>query len=205
MLLTGCRWCLMLWWLKARRAHTLLPASYGVFVALVLLLQGVVADLPSFLAGGDNPVVATLMAPVPLYAALLVSLESRLHAAEDTGTRLVRGMDVGLVVAVVAAAALAGFIIGSLLESAGALAVGRNTAFLVGLMLSTRPLIGARAVMIPVVWLLAVMLFGFDHGHPYFWSVLPRANSDPIALAAAAVALAAGLTCQLTLRPRADS
>ncbi|MDJ1135685.1 hypothetical protein [Streptomyces iconiensis] len=66
----------MIWWLKARRAPTLLLASYGTFVVLVLLFQGVVAGLPSLLAGGDNPVVATLMAPVPLCVALLVSLDS---------------------------------------------------------------------------------------------------------------------------------
>lgn len=192
----------MIWWLKARRAPTLLLASYAAFAVLVLLLQGVVADLPSFLTGGDNPVVATLMAPVPLYAALLVSLESRLHAAEDTSVRAVKVMDVGLVLTVVAAAALAGFVIGSLLDSSSALAVGRNTAFLVGLMLCVRPLIGAPAVMPPVVWLLAVMLFGFDHGHPHFWSVLPRANDDPIALTASAMALAGGLACQLAIRPR---
>ncbi|MDJ1135686.1 hypothetical protein [Streptomyces iconiensis] len=114
-------------------------------------------------------------------------------------------MDAGLVLTVVAAAVLAGLVIGSLLDSPSALAVGRNTCFLVGLMLCARPLMGAPAVMAPVVWLLAVMLFGFGQGHPYFWSVLPRANGDPIALTAAAVALAGGLTCQLTLRPRAAS
>lgn len=195
----------MRWWLKARRIHTTLLTSYAVFVALVLLLQDVVADLPSFLTGGDNPVVAILMAPVPLYAALMVSLESRLPAAEDTGTRPVRLMDAGLVLTVIAAAALAGTVIGLSFASSSALAVGRNTAFLVGLTLCTRPLIGSPAVMTPVAWLLAVMLFGFDHGHPYFWSVLPRANDDPIALTAAAVSLALGLVGQMTLRPRAIS
>lgn len=193
----------MLWWLKARRVPTQLLALYGVFIVMVLLLQDVVADLPSFITAGGNPVVATLIAPVPLYAGLMVSLESRLPAAEDTGVRPVLALDVALVLLVVAGAGLAGLVIGSALDSPSALAVGRNTSFLVGLMLCTRPLFGPAAVMTPVVWLLAVMLFGFERGHPYFWSVLPRPNGDPIALSAAALALALGITCQLAFRRRA--
>ncbi|NGO70878.1 hypothetical protein [Streptomyces boncukensis] len=196
----------MWWWIKARRAHTLLPAALTVFALFALLVQDAVARLPSFLTGSDNPVVAMLLVPMPLCAALMMTLESRLTAAEDSATRRVRARDAGLTLTAVGAAALVGFVLGAALDSDTALAVGRNTAFLTGLMLCVRAAAGAPAVMAPVVWFLAVALFGFDRAnHPYFWTVLPRDFGDPAAALAAAVALAAGLTAQLGLRPRTDS
>ncbi|QHF95273.1 hypothetical protein DEH18_16980 [Streptomyces sp. NHF165] len=191
----------MPWWLKARRVPALLLPSYLVFLLLVLTFQDLVADVPAVLTGSENPVVAMLLAPVPLYAALLVCLETKLSAAEDTATRNVRMLDAVLALGTVAVAACTGLLIGTLADSPTAVTVGRNTAFLVGLMLCARPLAGAAAVMVPAAWQLAVMLFGFQQGHPSSWSVLPRAAGDPLALAASLAALIAGVGLHLVTRP----
>ncbi|GGR86812.1 hypothetical protein GCM10010252_26870 [Streptomyces aureoverticillatus] len=196
----------MWWWVKARRAHTLLPAALTFLTALVLLVHDTVTQLPSFLTGGDNPVMAMLLVPVPLCAALLMSLESRLHSAEASSARRVRPRDAGLTLAAVGAATAVGLGAGAVLDSDTAVALGRNTAFLTGLMLCVRAVAGTPAVMTPLAWFAAIVFFGFDRtGHPTFWTVLPRANDDPVATTAAALTLAAGLAVQLSTRPRTDS
>ncbi|MET7639818.1 hypothetical protein [Streptomyces sp. NPDC005438] len=190
----------MLWWLRARRVTTYLSGALLAFTVLTVLLQDTVARLPSFLTGGDNPVVAMLLVPVPLYATLLLCLENRLPA-EATAVRTVRLWDVGLALATVAAASLVGLVLGAVLDAPAALSLGRNTAFLCGLALCVRPLTGPAGVMVPVAWLTAVMLFGFRQGHPLFWTVLPREPGDPASLVAATVSLLVGLLALALHRP----
>ncbi|MFD9857920.1 hypothetical protein [Streptomyces alboflavus] len=196
----------MWWWVKARRAHTLLPVGLTLLTALVLLLHDTVARLPSFRTGADNPVPAMLLVPVPLCAVLLMSLESRLSAAEDSSVRRVRARDAGLTLAAVAAATAVGLGADAVLGSGAAAPLGRNTAFLTGLTLCVRSRAGPPAAMTPVVWFAAVVFFGFDRtGRPTLWTVLPRAADDPVAATAAALTLSAGLAVQLGTRPRTDS
>lgn len=190
-----------MWWLKARRAHSVLPAALAVFVALSVTIQDGSAVLPSFTNGLD-PVPLMLFVPMSLVVGLMLSLESRLDAAEISGTRPVRLLDAALSCAVVAVAAGVGFATEGLLDSAHAAAGGRNTAFLLGLMLITRAFAGQSAVMAPVAWLVAVLLFGFDSGNePQPWTVLPEEPRAVHAALAACAALAAGLAAQL-IAPR---
>ncbi|MGP4109717.1 hypothetical protein ACTWP5_02215 [Streptomyces sp. 4N509B] len=179
---------------------TVLVGGLLLFMLVLVLLQDRVVDLPSFLASSSRPVLFVLMAPVPLCAALMTCLESRLTEAEDSGVRSVRLLDAGLVLAAVAAAGGIGALLGVLLDSSAAPAAGRNAVFLVGLMLCVRAVVGSTAVMAPVVWIFAVILLGMSPTSNAVWAVLPEPAGDPLAGVAAAVALAAGLTLQLFRR-----
>ncbi|MEU3192671.1 hypothetical protein ABZ686_18990 [Streptomyces sp. NPDC006992] len=196
----------MTWWIKARRAHTVLLGQFLLFCLLALLWRDTVLDLPSFLAGAlPAPIVALL--PVLLCAGLALCLDSRLSAAEATAVRPVARLDTALVVVTVLAACATGLVAWSLGGTSAGLNLGRDTAFLVGLMLLVRSVAGSRAVLAPVAWGFFVLFLGRGPGgHVYFWTVLLRPGSDPIADAAAGLAFAAGLTA-LLIRPvaRTDS
>lgn len=193
-----------MWWLKARRAHTVLPLALAAFLVLTVVVQDGSAVLPSFTNGLD-PVPLMLFVPMPLVVGLMLCLESRLDAAEVSGTRPVPFLDTALSLAVVVAAALAGRAAEALLDSAQAAATGRNTAFLAGLMLLVRSFAGQPAIMAPVAWLVAVLLFGFSAGNdPQPWTILPEPPSAGHAVIAATLTLTAGLAAQL-LTPRNPS
>lgn len=188
----------MIWWLKARQAHVVLPASLAGLAALTLAFQDTTALLPSIsLSGGTQTQVMTFVAIVPV-AAVARCLDSRLPAPEISGIRPVRRLDTLLVLSVVAASLLVGFAIGALTGSSAAWAVGRNTAFLTGLMLCFHALFGTPAVMVPVAWVMAVVLVGYrTFTDPYFWAIVPEPLGAPHAAIAAALALAAGIAAQL--------
>ncbi|WP_051853101.1 hypothetical protein [Streptomyces aureocirculatus] len=195
-----------MWWVKARRAQTLLPAALACLTALVLLVQDTASQFPSLRTGDDNPVMLMLLVPLPLCAALLASLESRLPAAEDAPARRVRLRDAGLTLAAVTAATVIGVGVGPLLDSDAGPALGRNTAFFVGLMLCTRAVAGQPAVMTPVLWFAAVVFFGSDRtGHPAPWTVLPHTAGNRAAALTALLTLTAGLIVQMSTRPRATT
>ncbi|HTF07537.1 MAG TPA: hypothetical protein VK659_05115 [Asanoa sp.] len=194
----------MRWWVRARRAHAVLPAALLLFTVLLVVVQNGTAALPSAFTGTQQ--VALLMfVPVPVLSALMLCLESRLAAQEATGIRPVRSLDAALAVATVAACAALALAVGALIGSiglTGAGAVARNTAFLTGLMLAVRAVAGQTAIMAPVGWLLAVMFVGFRAGNdPYPWTVLPEPTSAPHAALGAALMLAAGLAALLLTPP----
>ncbi|MFJ9700764.1 hypothetical protein [Streptomyces fradiae] len=188
----------MTWWLRSRRVTSLLPTAFAFFLLLVLTLQDRWVVMPSFLAG-SMPVPLMLSLPVPLSAAVGMCLDSGLADAEAQGTRRVRALDAALVLAVVGAAAGTGLFAWTTLgASDDALAVGRNTAFLMGVMLLLRAVAGPRGVMAPIVWIFLVLFLGRGSaGQPFFWTVLPRGSGDPVAAVAAGVSLAAGLLALL--------
>jgi len=184
----------MWWWLKARRAHTVLPATLSVFVVLLAVMRDSSADLPALIPAFSGPVVTVLLVPVPVCAGMMMCLDSRLDAAEDSGIRPVALLDGALVLVLLFTAAALAAGVGDLAHSWAAQEAGRNTAFLCGLTLCLRPLMGMRAVLIPVVWIMAVAETGYRYGHPLAWTVIARPLSDPYAATATAAVAAAGLT-----------
>ncbi|MGW8378947.1 hypothetical protein [Streptomyces sp. ODS28] len=193
----------MRWWFKAREIHTTLALGYALFFLLAAFTVGHEIVLPSFLSGATAPVSFAMFAPVALCGALLKSLDSRLHAAEDTSLRPVHLLDVALAAAVVIAAAMTGLALWAAGSGDEALVMGRNTAFLTGLMLCARAVVSQVAALVPIGWILLVILFGYGPSmHPYFWTVLARGSADPYALTGAALAFAAGLAAVLTASHR---
>ncbi|MFG2479124.1 hypothetical protein [Streptomyces fagopyri] len=76
--------------------------------------------------------------------------------------------------------------------------VGRNTLFLIGLMLCSRALFGQPGSLLPVAWILAVCLCGFRPGNdPYPWTILPEPVSAPHAAVGALLMFTAGLITQI--------
>lgn len=185
-----------LWW-KARRAHTVLPLTLVVFAVFLLLVRDSSAELPAIIPAFSGPVVTALLVPVPVCAAVMVCLDSRLDEAEDTGVRRIPALDTALVLVFVAATAALSFLVGELAHSSAAQEAGRNTAFLCGLTLCLRPLLGMRSVLAPVAWIIAVAEAGYHYGHPLAWTVIARPLSDAYAAAASTIVLVAALATHL--------
>ncbi|MFE2536299.1 hypothetical protein [Streptomyces sp. NPDC059371] len=168
-----------------------------VFLLLITVIQEGSAVLPSLTAGLD-PVPLMLFVPLPLVISLILSLESRLAAPETSGVRPVALLDAALSLAVIACALTISWMADAAFTSPHAAAAGRNTAFLIGLMLIARSAVGQPSVMVPVVWLVVVLLFGFETGHRARpWTIVPEPVSSLHAAIAAAATCGLGLAAQI--------
>ncbi|MFB6873952.1 hypothetical protein [Streptomyces sp. NPDC056323] len=166
-------------------------------------MQGKTLSLPSILSGTSNSFLLTLIAPIPICATLVESLESRVSSQEETGLRNVPLLDAGLSLASAGVAVVSALGVSVTLDTSSAITAGRNAAFLIGLTLLARSVIGRTATMIPVVWIFCVVFFGYKNPQqPYFWTVLPENFNNPYAAAAAFISLSAGLAAQILWPPR---
>ncbi|MGY3204956.1 hypothetical protein [Streptomyces sp. TE5632] len=187
----------MSWWFKARQAHTCLPVAVFALLVLVTVVQDLHVVLPSFSLTGENKLPLMLFVPIPLLAGLMVCLESRLMEAELTGTRRIAVLDLALSVGTVAVAQAVGSSVGHWYGTVHPEQLGRNTAFLVGLMLCGRALWGQPAAMLPVLWAAAVTMVGFRSPRdPYPWTVIPEASGTWYATTGAALLFLVGLAAQ---------
>ncbi|GGR67420.1 hypothetical protein GCM10010252_01440 [Streptomyces aureoverticillatus] len=193
----------MIWWFKARRVWAVLVPCMALFAAVVAGFNGVAVEFPSLLVGGSNDFLVMLLAPVPVTSGLLLSLSSRLEEGEAAAWRPVSRYDTVLVLVTGAFAIVVGGVAGQASGSDDAWSTGRNTLFLIGLMLLVHAVAPQGAVAVPVGWIFMVVLIGFDRfHHPYPWTVLPQPPTDPPAFAAALVTFAAGLATHARQRPR---
>ncbi|MEU8708561.1 hypothetical protein [Streptomyces sp. NPDC048565] len=166
-------------------------------------MQGQTVSLPSILSGTSSRFLLALIAPIPLCATLVESLESRVSSQEETGLRNIPFLDAGLSLASAGVAVVSALGVSMILDTSSAITAGRNTAFLVGLTLLARSIIGRTATMIPVVWIFCVVFFGYKNPQqPYFWAVLPEEFNNLYAATAAFFSLSAGLAAQILWQPR---
>lgn len=187
----------MIWWLKARLAHTVLVAGIASFTVLTLAVQDRSTILPSFTISGGNNVLLAFFTPLLVVGTLAHCLDSRLPSAELTGVRPVPWMDTALIAAAMTAVLALSATGGALLDSGAVHQAGRSTLFLTGLMLIARVFVGRAGIMLPLAWLLAVVFFGRVTGRQYHsWAVTAQsAHSVPAAVAAVlALAVGTGLT-----------
>lgn len=183
-----------MWWLKARRAHTHLPAGFLLFILLAALVQDGPVPLPSISLGTSEGAQAMLFVPLTVTAVLFNCLGSRLGPAEDSGIRAVRAYDSLLALGVVALTVPIGSALAYMTGSLAAQTLDRNTAFLVGLTLLCGSLFGSSAVLMPVAWPLIVVMFGLRRpGDPYPWTVLLEPPHTWYATTGAALMLAVGI------------
>ncbi|MEE1737589.1 hypothetical protein [Streptomyces sp. BE147] len=183
-----------MWWFKARRVHTHLPAGLLLFVLLAAMVQDGPVPLPSISLGTSEGAQAMLFVPLALTAVLFNCLGSRLGPAEDSGVRPVRVYDALLALGVVALAGPIGSALAEVTGSRAARTLDRNTAFLAGLTLLCGALFGSSAVLMPAVWPLLVVMFGLrGPGDPYPWTVLLEPAHTWYATTGAVLMLAVGI------------
>ncbi|WP_129841105.1 hypothetical protein [Streptomyces sp. RFCAC02] len=188
----------MIWWCKARRAHVLLPLGLLSLFVLSLVLQSRETPLPSITASGSAEHTLMSFAPLPFVATLALCLDSRLPAAEISGTRPVRAMDAALTGAALAVAVTMCLLTGLVLDSTTVMAAGRNTVFLAALVLVLQPFAGQGAVLAPATWLIAVALVGFRGPRdPYPWTIVPERAGAPHAALGTVLLLLAAAAIQL--------
>ncbi|MES4907324.1 MULTISPECIES: hypothetical protein [unclassified Streptomyces] len=181
----------MNWWLKVRRAHILAPTTIILFTVLVAVVGDRTMVLPTFTAGSTAGTRVMLFVPVAITVGVMACLEARLPAPELASTRHVPLLDAGLALTVVSTCVCTAYALGQP-------TAGRNALFLTGLMLCARPLVGQKAVMMPVAWLLAVLFVGYRTPQDsYPWAILPEPAGAAHATAIAVVAFTIGLASLL--------
>ncbi|MQS38577.1 hypothetical protein [Streptomyces katsurahamanus] len=194
----------MVWWLRQRGALGMLP---GALLALVLgigMTSGVVVVLPSFL--GHYAMVTELSNFVALIpsVSLIACLERRMPSVERSAVRRVDARDIMLVAgfALLVTAAAAGM---SLLGPEAVLAAARNNLLFCGLAMGAWPLMGHRAPLVPVFWMIqAMFLGGRSRDDPHPWVIVTEAAQVAHAAVGAAAVFLAGLLSLLCFTSRTD-
>lgn len=183
------------WWAKTRRLWVL-GVALAAFTVLVAATQhGAAVPVLSLLAAVSVPVQLLLFAPVPVVAVLGWCLDNRLPEAEAVAVRPVRWTDTALAAATGVLAVVLTLALAAVSGSSTAVAAGRDTCFLIGLMLCLRPVLGQGAVMTAPVWLAIVVFFGFTPDRAvYPWTIVAHPATSVPSLAVTVLVLATGLT-----------
>ncbi|WJV47226.1 hypothetical protein [Streptomyces flavofungini] len=184
----------MIWWIKARRLLPALVPGTAAFTLIVAVAHDRAVELPGVLSAGGNRVFLMQIVPLVITSALAHSLDQRLVEAEVVTTRALGRLDALLVTATVLTSAVAGLVVGALAGSDEATAVGRNTAFLTGLMLLAQAAHPKAATAAPVGWVFAVIFLGYaDFHRPWPWAVTLHAPTHVLALALCVIVFVGGL------------
>ncbi|MFI1186393.1 hypothetical protein [Streptomyces californicus] len=194
----------MIWWLRRRGAFGLLPGVLLAFTVGAGLTSGVSLVLPSFL--GNYAMMtefSTFVAVVPGIA-LIACLERRMPPVERSAVRRVDTRDIVLVsgFALLVSAVAAGMSLGG---SDALLCAARNNLLFCGLALGVWPLLGHRATLVPVFWLIQSMfLGGRSRDDPYPWVIVTEAADVTHAAVGAFAVFLAGILAFICLAPRTD-
>ncbi|MFH8346731.1 hypothetical protein [Streptomyces sp. NPDC018045] len=182
------------WWVRARRLWALAMALAVFTTMAAATQQGAAVPILSLLSSVSVPVQLLLFAPVPVVSALGWCLDNRLPEAETVAVRPVRLTDTALAATTGVLAVAVTLALAAVSDSARAVAAGRDTCFLVGLMLCLRPVLGQGAVMTGPAWLAIVVFFGFaPDGALYRWTIVGHPASSAFSLAFTTLTLTAGL------------
>jgi hypothetical protein len=194
----------MIWWLRQRGALRLLPGALLAFVLGVSMTGSVVVVFPSFT--GHYAMVTELSNFVSLIpsVALIACLERRMPSVERSAVRRLDARDIMLVsgFALLVTAVAAGM---SLLGPQATLVAARNNLLFCGLALGAWPLMGHRAPLVPVFWMIQSMfLGGRSPDDPYPWVIVTEAAHVTHATVGAAAVFLAGLLSLTCFAPRTD-
>ncbi|MFF8446498.1 hypothetical protein ACF06Q_02225 [Streptomyces leeuwenhoekii] len=159
-------------WFKVRRAHTVLVPALAAFSMMITVVHEQYVQLPSLLSAGGNRIFLLQLVPLILTSALAHSLAQAVTEIEATAQRNLRALDAALIAALAATAVLTCLAVGAVSGSQEATMAGRNTLFLIGLMLLGRAVREQAATALPVGWVFAVMFVGYrDFHRPWPWAV----------------------------------
>ncbi|MFF1376381.1 hypothetical protein [Streptomyces sp. NPDC058308] len=187
----------MIWWIKARRLLPVLLPGTVAFTLIVAFAHDRAIELPGVLSAGGNRVFLMQITPLVITSTLAHSLDQRLVEAEVVTTRNLRRLDTLLITACVLAAVVAGLIIGVPAGNDEATTVGRNTAFLTGLMLLAAAVHPKASTVAPVGWVFVIIFLGYaDFQRPWPWAVTLHSSSNIPALALCSIVFVGGLVAQ---------
>ncbi|MFE9457123.1 hypothetical protein [Streptomyces californicus] len=162
----------MILWIRARRAFPVLVPGLLVFLAVITVGRQENVLLPGLINSGRNHVQLVHFAPLIVTSTLAHCLAQRLAEAELTTVRRIRLLDVGLVTVTTALAVSASCLVAGITHTDLVYEAGRNTLFLVGLMLIAGGLHPQAATLSPVAWVFAAMFAGYrDYDRPWIWAV----------------------------------
>lgn len=161
----------MIWWIQARRLVPVLGPGVVLFTILVVLFTDAQANLVSWTVGSQVIPIVTF-APLAVAATLAICLDSRLPEAELTSIRRIPLLDAGLIVVLLLLALGVSWFAFGLTHDEATLTVGRNTVFLVGLMLIARSFTNRGGIVVATGWVMVVILVGRRTSSDYYpWAV----------------------------------
>ncbi|MEU6347984.1 hypothetical protein ABZ896_01495 [Streptomyces sp. NPDC047072] len=191
----------MTWWLRQRGGLSLLPATLVGFWVVLAVTAGTVVGMPSLVAD-VVPARLSDFACLAVSTAAVALLERRLPAVECAALRRVDRLDVILAVGFVLGAAAGALVLLSAHDEVTAVTAARNVLFFGGLALAAHPLLGARAGLVPVGWMLLSLLNGRRASNdPYPWVIVAEDAYVPHAALGAGLAFLGGVVA-LVLLPR---
>ncbi|WP_051820152.1 hypothetical protein [Streptomyces sp. NRRL S-920] len=191
----------MIWWIKARRLRPVLVPGTAACILLVALAHDQAIELPGMLSASANQVFLMQLTPLLVTSTLAHCLNQRLDEAEVLATRNLRRLDIGAVLTCVSAVAVAGVAIGAAAGSDEATTIGRNTAFLTGLMLLAEAVHPKAVTVAPAGWVFAIMFLGYsDYHRPWPWAVTLHSPPNIPALLVCLAVFLGGLIAQALTR-----
>jgi hypothetical protein len=184
----------MIWWLKARRVHPFLTIGMVAYTAAALLVQDITILLPVFTLSTSGLTQLAFFTPVIVIGTLAQVLDNRLISAETSGVRRIRLMDTALISATITTILLVTTVGAWITGSEAVLTTGRNTCFLIGLMLCARALANRAGIILPLAWIFIVIFFGRKTSTSYYeWAITAQPAASLFPAACAFVALGLGL------------
>ncbi|MEV0007466.1 hypothetical protein [Streptomyces sp. NPDC047973] len=194
----------MIWWLRQRGALGLLPGALFVFVLSIALTSDLVLVLPAFLGSHSVPTeLSDFFCLVPSLA-LVACLERRLPGMERSAVRRLDTRDVALVSGFSLLAGAAAAVL-SPLDPDAMWSAARNSLLFCGLALGSWPLLGHRAVLVPVFWMILAMFTGGRMpDDPYPWVIVTEKADVAHAATGAVLVFLTGIVLLTCLVPRTD-
>ncbi|MTE21765.1 hypothetical protein F0L17_22140 [Streptomyces sp. TRM43335] len=194
----------MIWWLRRRGAFGLLPGVLLGFALGIGLTLNVIFVFPSFLG---NYAMATelsnFLCLIPSIG-LIVCLERRMPSVERSAVRRLDARDITLV----SGFALLATAVASAMSFLGPEAMwtaARNNLLFCGLALGAWPLLGHRATLLPVFWMIhSMFLGGRGHNDPYPWVIVTEEARVAHAAVGAVAVFLAGVLSLVCLTPRTE-
>jgi hypothetical protein len=199
----------VIWWLRQRGALGLLPGALLGYALGIGLTPHVVLVFPALL--GDYAMTTELSGFLCLVpsVALVVCLDRRMPSVERSAVRRLDARDITLVTCF----ALLATVVAVAMAQLGAEAmwteamwtVARNNLFFCGLALGAWPLLGHRATLLPVFWMIhSMFLGGRSRNDPYPWVIVTEEAGVAHAAAGAAAVFLAGVLSLVCLASRTD-
>ncbi|MEV4683165.1 hypothetical protein [Streptomyces kurssanovii] len=194
----------MIWWLRQRGALGMLPGALLGFALGIGLTLNVVLVFPAFVG---NYAMATelsnFLCLVPSVA-VVVCLERRMPSVERSAVRRLDARDVALVSGFALLATVVATVM-ALLGPEGMWTAARNNLLFCGLALGVWPLVGHRATLLPVFWMIhSMFLGGRSRNDPYPWVIVTEQADVVHAAVGAAVVFLAGVLSLICFTPRTD-